>query len=133
MPTDQVTDAPTSRAARSAVTNGKRPLLFGDGRSPGQRRKRDLRAQISEEFGGYKNLPTKGQGKVDTLVRIKFELEVLEAERASGKVIDRAHVIALLNAQRRAEQDLEAYNPEATGTSESLEDHLSRTYREGAE
>lgn len=47
---------PSNKRIRSAVTNGERAYVVGDGNSPWARRQRDLMAMHAEEAGGAESL-----------------------------------------------------------------------------
>lgn len=106
---------------RAAVTNGSR-VLFGDGRSAGARRYRDLLDDFADEVGGYETLPATGKQVVRRLAQVSVELELLEAQRAAGGAIDAVAFCTLVNSQRRLLRDLARYTP--APSSQSLEDQL---------
>jgi len=54
-------NAARSELTRSKVSNGSRLTLFGDGRSTGARRFRDLVGAYAAEAGGMDLLSTSGQ------------------------------------------------------------------------
>jgi hypothetical protein len=111
---------------RAAVSNGTR-AVFGDGRSVGARRYRDLLQAFGEEYGGYDRLSPSGQQIVRRLAQVSVELELLESERAAGRAIDPVTFCTLVNAQRRLLRDAAkaAVRPVAAP---SLQDHLARNY-----
>jgi hypothetical protein len=122
----QNTNADHSKQARSRVSNGKRRLLFGDGRSSGARRFRDLLAAFAAEFstGAESNAQT-----LRRLAQVSLELETLEATRAAGDFIDPVGFCTLVNSQRRLLRDLERQKARAaTPTRSALQEHLARNY-----
>ena len=98
----------SSRRTRSRVTNGSRAVLFGDGRSAGARRYRDLIKDFAGELGDPKALPATSQQIVRRLAQVSVELELLEATRASGAAIDPLGFATLINSQRRLLRDFGA-------------------------
>ena len=107
MPDETNGVAARSPAVRSALSNGSRVTLFGDGRSAGSRRYRDLVAEFAAEFGGFATLPATAQQVVRRTAQVSVELEILEATRASGQAIDPVAFVTLVNSQRRLLRDLE--------------------------
>ncbi|MGH6875864.1 MAG: hypothetical protein ACREHV_00645 [Rhizomicrobium sp.] len=109
------------------MSNGSRALLFGSGRSSGARRYRDLLKAFGDEAGGMAALPPSGQQLVRRLAQVSVELELQEAQRASGAAIDPVAFVTLLNSQRRLLRDLERLKPKAKA-SEALQRHLAERY-----
>lgn len=104
MPADH-TEIATPAVARSAVSNGSK-ALFGDGRSAGARRYRDLVTSFSRDLGG--ELSAAADQVVRNLAQVSLELEILQARRASGQAIDPVAFCTLVNSQRRLLRDLAA-------------------------
>jgi hypothetical protein len=98
--------APLSPASRSRLSNGSHAVLFGDGRSAGARRFRDLVTAFADELGGMDTLPESGRQAVRRLAQISVELEIMEAQRAAGEAIDPISFVTLVNSQRRLLRDL---------------------------
>lgn len=129
MPDDQNGNASTSRVARCAVTNGKALHLFGDGRSAGARRYRDLLAAFASEAGGMDSLAASAQQVIRRLAQVSVELELLDATRASGQTIDPVAYVTLVNTQRRLLRDLERMKPKAKPSrGDALQRHLAERY-----
>lgn len=114
------------RKVRSAMTNGNRSVLFGDGRSAGARRYRDLCIAFAGEVGGLSALPPSGQQTVKGLAQVSVELELLEAKRAAGEAIDPVAFVTLVNSQRRLLRDLRGFRPKTANN--TLADHLAKNY-----
>jgi hypothetical protein len=112
---------------RSRVTNGT-PHLFGDGRSAGARRYRDLLQAFGDEAGGMANLPASAQQLVRRLAQVSVELELQEAQRASGATIDPVAFVTLVNSQRRLLRDLRAIKPKAPTAAALRAKHLAERY-----
>ncbi len=113
---------------RSAISNGSRACLFGDGRSAGARRFRDLMIEFGAELGGFANLPATAQQVVRRLAQVSVELELLEAQRASGAAIDPVAFVTLVNSQRRLLRDLEAIKTKlAPSRQPTLAERLARS------
>jgi len=93
---------------RSKISNGSRGTIFGDGRSVGARRLRDLVAAIASEAGGMVALAETAQQIVRRLAQVSVELEIMEADRAQGNEIDPVAFCTLVNSQRRLLKDFEA-------------------------
>ncbi len=83
-------------------------MLFGDGRSAGARRYRDLIKDFASELGDPKALPATSQQIVRRLAQVSVELEFLEATRASGDTINALGFATLINSQRRLLRDFGA-------------------------
>lgn len=109
---DMTAEPPTPvtgpRKGRSRVSNGSQALIFGDGRSAGARRYRDLQAEFAAELGNAEALPPSSRQLVRRLAQVSVELELLEAKRASGDEIDPIAFVTLVNSQRRLFRDLHA-------------------------
>ena len=73
---------------RSAVTNGKRMFVEGDGQSPWARRRRDLEALYADDLGGSAHLTTIKLGLVATAATLRVEMEQLEGKLSTGADID---------------------------------------------
>ena len=129
MQADHQGNGSRSAATRSAVSNGSRKALFGDGRSAGARRYRDLLQEFAAEFGGLASLPATGQQKVRRLAQVSVELELLEATRAAGGAIDPVAFCTLVNTQRRLMRDLEALVQRIQAKpGPSLHEHMARNH-----
>lgn len=129
MRSDPNADAPTPIALRSAITNGTH-LLFGDGRSSGARRYRDLVAAFAAEVGGMSSLPASGQQTVRRLAQISLELECIEAQRAAGTPFDAVAYATLTNTQARLLRALRGLRSKASRP--SLADHVATKYGGGS-
>lgn len=73
---------------RSAVTNGKRMFVEGDGQSPWARRRRDLEALYADDLGGASHLTTIKLGLIATAATLRVEMEQLEGQLSTGADID---------------------------------------------
>lgn len=125
-PVDTSEKAVASRTVRSAVSNGSRVTLFGDGRSAGARRFRDLVAEFAAEAGGMASLPASAQQLIRRLAQVSVELELLEAQRASGAAIDPVAFATIANLQRRLLGDLRALAKANAPKAPTLAEHLER-------
>lgn len=82
------TSGDLSPATRSAVTNGSRDFVDGDGRSPWARRWRDLVALHSSDLGGADALSEAQASLVRRVATIEIELEAQEGKLSKGEQID---------------------------------------------
>ena len=82
---------------RCAVTNGNMALLFGDGRSVGARRYRDLCSAFGSDLG--EPLSAVADQVVRRLAQVSVELELMEATRAAGGAIDPVAFCTLVNVE----------------------------------
>ena len=104
--TEEPALAARSPHLRSAMSNGTK-RLFGDGRSKGTRRYRDLLHNYAAEFEKpFDELEESVQQLVRRAAGISLELELLESDRASGKEISPLEYTTLCNAQRRILSDM---------------------------
>ena len=126
--TDNASRSPT---VRSALSNGTRSTLFGDGRSAGARRFRDLTFEFGAELGGFTTLPATAQQLIRRLAQVSVELELLEAQRAAGQMIDPVAFVTLVNSQRRLLRDLESLRGRFTPRPKTLAETLAAE-RKGA-
>ena len=98
--------------------------LFGDGRSAGARRYRDLIQAFGDETGGFDRLNASGQQLVRRLAQVSVELELQDATRADGGVIDPVAYCTLVNSQRRLLADLERLKAMACPKALSLTEYV---------
>src|ERR1700689_4733151 len=73
---------------RSAVTNGKRLFVEGDGNSAWSRRYRDLVAAHSSDLGGADTLSAAQSSLVRRASAIEVELEQMEGALSKGEAVD---------------------------------------------
>lgn len=126
MTADIATIDSASQKARSRLSNGSTLHLFGDGRSAGARRFRDLVAEFAAEVGGMISLPASAQQLIRRLAQVSVELELIEAQRASGAAIDPVAFVTLVNSQRRLLRDLEGLKKRHGPKQPTLQDHLRK-------
>jgi hypothetical protein len=79
---------PESKRIRSAVTNGERAFVLGNGCSPWARRQRDLIALHIADLGGEERLSENQLSLCRRAATLETELEMLEAQLSLGKVAD---------------------------------------------
>ena len=124
MPYVQGSNGAGNPVARSCVTNGKRIVLFGDGRSAGARRYRDIMRALAAELGGMTMLAQSEQQVVRRAAQTSVECEVIEAHRANGEAVDPIAYATAYNANRRAIHDFQAlkghYKPRHPSLAEVL-------------
>src|ERR1041384_7823684 len=89
---------------RSKLSNGRK-TLFGDNRSTGARRYKDILAELAKECGSLSHLPESGRQTVRRLAALSVECELLESRRAAGQELDPAAYALAFNAHRRATKD----------------------------
>ena len=85
--TRPVTDA-RPRRLRSAVTNGKRTFVDGDGNAAWTRRWRDLVTAHAHDLGGADALSEAQSSLVRRVATIEIELEQLEGRLSKGEAVD---------------------------------------------
>ena len=73
---------------RSAVTNGNRVFVEGDGTSAWTRRRRDLEELYADDLGGALTLTGFQLGLIQTAATIRIELEALEGMLSAGARVD---------------------------------------------
>lgn len=73
---------------RSAVTNGRRLFVEGDGNSAWSRRFRDLTAQHAADLGGTVSLSEAQQSLIRRVSAIEVELEQMEGRMSKGEAVD---------------------------------------------
>ena len=79
---------PSSKRIRSAVTNGERAFVLGDGNSPWARRQRDLLALHIANLGDEERLSENQLSLCRRAATLETELEMLEGQLSLGKVAD---------------------------------------------
>ena len=77
-----------NRTIRSAVTNGTRAYVLGDGNSPWARRQRDLIALHIADLGAEDRLSENQLSLCRRAATIETELEMLEGQLSLGKGTD---------------------------------------------
>jgi hypothetical protein len=92
--------ARTSKANRSAVTNGTKLLVGIDMRSPTARRYRDLVHAYKAEVGGG-DLSEPELAMVKTAASLSLSAELMQADVVNGKVVDADNLIRLSSEVRR--------------------------------
>jgi hypothetical protein len=85
---DKEAIAPRQPTARSAVSNGKRLFVEGDGRSPWSRRYYDLIAAHVADMGGRSNLSEAQLALIKRAATLEVELEQMEGKLSLGETID---------------------------------------------
>jgi hypothetical protein len=75
-------------ASRSAVSNGRRAFVLGDGRGPWARRQRDLMADLASDAGGIEVLSTAQASLCRRCSTIMVELEFMEGQLSLGEKVD---------------------------------------------
>jgi len=73
---------------RSAVTNGKRRYVEGDGRSAWDRRRRDIELEYLDDMGGELHLSGYQRGLAQVAATLRVELERLEGQLSMGQTVD---------------------------------------------
>jgi hypothetical protein len=79
---------PRPPAQRSAVSNGKRLFVEGDGRSPWSRRYYDLIALHVGDLGGRANLSEAQLALIKRAATLEVELEQMEGRLSLGESVD---------------------------------------------
>jgi hypothetical protein len=73
---------------RSAVTNGARPFIKGDGGSPWARRMRDLTSLHIDDLGGAEAMSEAQLSLCRRAATIELELEMMEGKLSLGEAVD---------------------------------------------
>jgi hypothetical protein len=73
---------------RSAVSNGRRKFVDGDGRGPWARRWRDLQTLYADDLGGASTLSEFQLGLISTAATLRCEIERLEGRLSVGEDIN---------------------------------------------
>jgi hypothetical protein len=79
---------PRPSKQRSAVSNGKRLFVEGDGRSPWSRRYYDLISLHVSDLGGRSNLSEAQLALIKRAATLEVELEQMEGKLSLGETID---------------------------------------------
>ncbi len=86
---------------RSAVTNGKRAFVDGDGNAAWTRRWRDLVSAHACDLGGAAALSEAQSSLVRRVATIEIELEQLEGKLSKGETVDLDAYTRAANSLRR--------------------------------
>jgi hypothetical protein len=78
----------TTAKQRSAVSNGRRLFVAGDGRSPWSRRYYDLIAMHVSDLGGRSNLSEAQVALIKRAATLECELELMEGRLSQGEQVD---------------------------------------------
>ena len=98
-----------SNTTRCALTNGKRPFLAADGRSPQGRLLRDREHELAEPLGGLKALDLGNRLKVQAAALLSVRLELARSELARGESMTTDQdLVRISNALSRELEDLKA-------------------------
>ena len=82
------TAVPRPSRQRSAVTNGKRAFVDGNGNAAWTRRWKDLVAAHASDLGGASNLSEAQSSLIRRVATIEIELEQLEGKLSKGEPVD---------------------------------------------
>ena len=98
-----------SPTASCALTNGKRPFLNADGRSPEGRLLRDREHELAAPLGGIDKLGLSDRLKVEAIALLSVRLELARSELARGEGSTTAEdLVRIANALSRELATLEA-------------------------
>ena len=119
---------PESKRIRSAVTNGERAFVLGNGCSPWARRQRDLIALHIADLGGEERLSENQLSLCRRAATLETELEMLEGQLSLGKVADLDLYNRLSGNLRRILESLglERVARPVNDGSQALADYFSR-------
>jgi hypothetical protein len=119
---------PESKRIRSAVTNGERAFVLGNGCSPWARRQRDLIALHIADLGGEERLSENQLSLCRRAATLETELEMLEGQLSLGKVADLDLYNRLSGNLRRILESLglERVARQVNDGSQALADYFSR-------
>ena len=97
---------------RSAVTNGRRVFVEGDGNSAWARRYKDLCAEHASDLGGLEGLSQGQQALIRRASTLSVQLEAMEGQLSEGLTVDldlygrltghQARVLQALGLQRKS-------------------------------
>jgi hypothetical protein len=90
-------------------------LLKPDGRTRGERRRRELHQAFAGELGD--SISPAALEVVKRLAGVSLDLEVMDSARGAGEAIDPVRYCTSINAQRRLLRDLEALKARAATSS----------------
>jgi hypothetical protein len=90
-----------SRAIRSAVTNGTRAFVIGDGNSPWARRQRDLLDMYLADKGGADFVSTAMYSLCRLAASLGIEREVMEGKLSLGMPVDLDQIGRIAGHERR--------------------------------
>jgi hypothetical protein len=121
---------PRSVSNRSAVTNGKRLFVEGDGRSPWSRRFYDLIALHVSDMGGRSNLSEAQIALIKRASTLEVELEQMEGKLSLGQEIDLDLFARATGNLRRVWDSLGLKREARDITAESEDEMLLRLYAE---
>lgn len=76
------------RTLRSAVTNGRRRHVEGDGNSAWSRRQYDLSLMFADDLGGANSLSGFQRSLVTTAASLRVALEQMEGKMSKGEEVD---------------------------------------------
>jgi hypothetical protein len=119
---------PGSKRIRSAVTNGLRAFVLGDGNSPWARRQRDLLALHIADLGDEERLSENQLSLCRRAATLETELEMLEGQLSLGKVADLDLYNRLSGNLRRILESIgiERVARPVNDSSQALADYFSR-------
>lgn len=87
--------------SRSALTNGRKLFISGNGNSAEARRFKDLVHAFADEVGGFSALGPADQQLVKRIAAVSVELEIIESKRGGPERPDPVAFATLINCQRR--------------------------------
>jgi hypothetical protein len=97
---------------RSAVTNGSKTFLQGNGWSPWARRQRDLIEIFATDAGGLENLTPGKLSLIHRAATLQVELESADGRLSLGETIDILAYATLANCLRRIIETIGVERPE---------------------
>lgn len=100
--------APSSRTARSAVSNGSRLVQGVDGRSAPARRFRDLVCQFTEELGGDAIMSEPMRAMVRQAAAVAIEAERMQAAILREEAVDADELVRISHVLQRLMNGLKA-------------------------
>jgi hypothetical protein len=122
--------APRSPTNRSAVTNGKRLFVEGDGRSPWSRRYYDLVAAHVADMGGRENLSEGQLALVKRSSTLQVELEQMEGRLSLGEPVDLDVYQRCSNSLRRLLESLGLHQGRKAREVHEIDDEVMRVYEQ---
>jgi hypothetical protein len=125
MPAVRALPDPLPSRQRSAVTNGRRLFVDGDGNSAWSRRFRDLAAQHAADLGGADTLSEAQSSLIRRVAAIEVELERQEGRMSLGEGVDLDAYTRAAGHLRRLLETLGIERRARDVTPPSLRDYLA--------
>lgn len=124
--------APDPSPQRSAVTNGTRVFVMGDGNSAWTRRYKDLCAEHASDLGGVEVLSQAQQAMIKRVSTLSVQLEALEGRLSEGLDVDMDLYNRMAGTQSRILQALGIERKAKDVTVPTIDQYRAMRAREAA-